>query len=734
MKRICLTLSTLLLLSCWMMAQNKIFSSKYDEKINQLITKMTLEEKVFQLASQYPNANARLGIPNLSANECLHGVKMKNATVFPQAIAMASTWDEDLIEKMGNVVAKESRAYGIHHCFTPMLSVVRDARWGRTEESYGEDPFLVGCIGSAYINGLQGKGANRFDKDHIIATAKHFVVDGEPMAGANGAAMDVSDYNLYNIHLYPFRMAIEKSRVGSIMPAHHLLNGVPCHGNKYLLVDVLRNQMKWDGLIVSDNNDIKNMVTNFGYAANFTDIAKRALEVGVHEELAMFRGWDNTRMYGDNLIKAVQEGKIPVKLVDDAVFMVLKAKYNLGLFESDKAYNDKFDLIKHPEKRVAGSYSQDYVEQFQKANYYGVSRPNLNEVLNDPTHARLALDVAHKSIILLKNQNSLLPLDKNKIRKVAVIGPNANCMRVGGYSGAPKYFVTVFDGIKKLLGSKAEVSYAKGCEMASDKKEDFTEAVTLAQQSDVAIVVVGGSEETCRENEDIDNLDLTGNQTELVKAVQATGKPCVVILLNGRPQSIGWIAENVPAVIEGWYLGQETGTALADVLFGVYNPSGKLPITFPRNVGQVPLFYNKMEPGRPRRIFQSDPSPLYPFGYGLSYTQFKLSAPTLANAKIAPDGKTTLSVSITNTGKMDGEEVVQLYVHDLISNRVRPAKELRGFKRVAIKAGETQNLSFEIGKEQLEYWNGGWVVEPGDYQLMVGTNSVNLQSVSLKVE
>ena len=292
----------------------------------------------------------------------------------------------------------------------------------------------------------------------------------------------------------------------------------------------------------------------------------------------------------------------------------------------------------------------------------------------------------------------------------------------------------MYDGIKKLLGSNAEVNYAKGCELASDKKEDFLEAVELAKQSDVAVVVLGGSEETCRENEDADDLDLTGNQMGLIKAVYATGKPCVVILLNGRPQSVSWIAENIPSLIEGWYLGQETGTALADVLFGRYNPSGKLPITFPRNVGQVPLFYNKMETGRPRRIFQSDPTPLYPFGYGLSYSTCKLSAPKLAASSIRTKGTTSLSVDVTNLGKMDGEEVIQLYVNNKNSKKVRPLKELRAFKRVSLKAGETKTVTIEIGKEQLEYWNDGWVVEPGNYQIMVGLNSVDLQSTILKVE
>ncbi len=281
-----------------------------NQEITDLISRMTLEEKVHQLATQYPNANMRLGIPNMSANECLHGIKMDSATVFPQAIAMASTWDIDLIKRMGTVVAKEARAFGIHQCYSPMVSVVRDVRWGRTEESYGEDPFLVGKIGVAYIGGLQGMGSERYDQDHIMATAKHYVADGEPMAGDNGAAMDVSEYNLHNVHLYPFRLAIEEAQVGSIMPAHHLLNGVPCHASKFALVDILREYYKWDGLIVSDNGDIRALHTTFNYAETEAEAARYSLEVGIHQELALFQSWNEKRMYGDNLIKAVNEGEV----------------------------------------------------------------------------------------------------------------------------------------------------------------------------------------------------------------------------------------------------------------------------------------------------------------------------------------------------------------------------------------------------------------------------------------
>lgn len=715
-------------------SQNQIFTDKYEAQIKQLIGRMTLEEKIFQLPAEYPNANLRLNIPNLVANECLHGIMMNNATVFPQAIAMASTWEPELIERMGNVVAKESRAFGIHHCFSPMLSVTRDIRWGRTEESYGEDPYLTGCIGTAYINGLQGRGNMRFDKNHIIATAKHFIADGEPMAGDNGAAMDVSEYTLQNVHLFPFRMAIEDAQVGSIMPAHHLLNGIPCHGNNHILVDILRNEYKWNGLVVSDNNDIRALKSTFNYMPDYISAAQKALEDGIHQELAIAQGWTNVRMYGDQLIEAVRSGKIPEALVDNAVAMVLRAKFAMGLFETDVPVNEKDDLIKHPENRTAKNFTQEYAEMFEKATDVSVKRKDYIEVINDTKHQLLALEVAHKSIVLLKNENHLLPLNLSQYKKIAVIGPNAIDKRLGGYSAQPKYYISVFDGIKKFAGTQADVKFAKGCDIVSQSAELIPEAVELAKRSDICILAIGGSEETCRENEDADNLDLTGKQMELVEAVFATGKPCVVILLNGRPMTIPWIAEKIPAILEGWYLGQETGTALADVLFGKMNPGGKLPITFPRNVGQVPLFYNKMATGRPRRIFQSNPAPLFPFGYGLSYTTFQLTNIRLTNESITPDGKTSLTLTLTNTGKSDGDQVVQLYIHDLVSNRVRPEKELRGFQRVFLKAGESKNIRFEIGRKELEYWNDKWVVEPGEFEVMAGTNSVELKKLKLVVK
>ncbi|MDT0650642.1 glycoside hydrolase family 3 C-terminal domain-containing protein [Autumnicola edwardsiae] len=712
-------------------AQEKIFPDKFDGEIQSLINSMTLEEKVHQLATEYPNANKRLDIENLSAGECLHGLKMPGATVFPQALAMASTWDEALIEKMGNVVAKEARAYGIHQCYSPMISVTRDARWGRIEETFGEDPFLVGSIGSAYIKGLQGMGDQRFDKDHIIATAKHFVADGEPMAGDNGAAMDISEYQLQNVHLYPFRMAINEALVGSIMPAHHLLNGIPCHVNQHIMKDVLRDQYSWDGLVVSDNRDLERLKSIFNFVHDYEDAAKKALEAGVHQELAIFEGWTKERMYGDNLVKAVGDGIIDEELVNQAVAMVLKAKFALGLIGGN--VDERFDMILHPENGKPKAISFEDSEMFSKADYFGVPRNNYKEILNSPAHNQLALEVARKSITLLKNDNQLLPLNFNKYKNIAVIGPNANEVRLGGYSSSrPKYFVTVLEGIKQMAGKEANVRFAQGCDFTEEENK-IPEAVDLAMESDVIILVVGGSEETTMENEDTDDLALPGAQDKLIKAIATTGKPYVVFLINGRPRAIEWAAEHAPAILEGWYLGQDTGTAVAEVLFGKVNPGGKLPVTFPRNVGQVPMFYNKLETGRPRKIYKSDPEPLFHFGHGLSYTTFSITDINLRTKSITVGDSTTIRLTIKNTGTVKGDEVVQLYIHDLLSERIRPQKELRGFKRIFLNAGESRVIQFNIGEKQLEYWNGDWRVEPGEYEIMIGTSSEKLSKHKLTV-
>ncbi|MDD2436039.1 MAG: glycoside hydrolase family 3 C-terminal domain-containing protein [Massilibacteroides sp.] len=760
-------ISVLLLSMCLC---HNLFSQKMDifpdvdeTKIQGLISQMTLTEKIYQLnayyygSNIYSNANLRLGIPNLIAGECLNGFMGKGATRFPQAIAMASTWDPELIEKMGNVVAQEARAYGVHQCYSPMLAVVRDIRWGRVEESYGEDPFLVGAIGAAYINGLQGRGRLRFDKNHILACAKHYVGDGEPMAGANGAAMDVSEYNLQNIHLYPFRMAIEKAKVSSIMPAHHLLNGVPCHANHHILKEILRDQYGWNGHVISDNQDLWRVKSLFHYAPDNASTAFKAMNAGVHQELDI--STENLdyfhRMYGTQSIEeAIKGGLISEDLLNETVAMNLRVKFALGLFDTElpskKEYLEMKGCPPVYYTNPFGRYRDIDTTKF--ASIKNIHDGKINwEAINDKSHDKLALEVAEKAIILLKNENNILPLNINELKKIAVIGPNADAVRVGGYGvGKLKYFVTILEGIKKYAGNKAEVKYAEGTGIDTDAPADYdgqfsleltrsaedarpktdipetqriTEAVEIAKQSDVVILAIGGSEATCRENEDTDYLGLRGRQLELVQKVYATGKPCVVVFLGGRPLAINWVAEHIPGVIQGWYLGQETGTAIANVLFGKINPGGKLPITVPRNVGQVPLFYNKLDGGRPRRIYRSSPEPLFPFGYGLSYTTFQLENMKLEDDQISPDGNTTLSVNITNTGEVAGEEIVQLYIKAWGTERIRPNKELRGFQRVYLEPGQKKTVTFEIGKEQLEYWNEQWLVEPGKYTLYIATDS-----------
>jgi beta-glucosidase len=707
-------------------------------RVDDLISRMTIEEKAHQLASFFPNANVRLGIPHMQAGEALHGICLPLATSFPQAIALASTWDPEIIEEMANIIAKESRTLGVHHVYSPMLGVARDARWGRTEESYGEDPYLISRIGVAFINGLQGKGEARFDENHIIATAKHFIADGEPIAGLNGSAYDVSERTLHEIHLPPFKAAVEEAKVGCIMPAHHSLNGIPCHANAYIMNEILRETYGFDGFVICDNNDIFNLMNFMRIAKTWTEAARLSLEVGVDTELAWERPWDTGRAYGAPLVEGVRNGVIPRELLDKAVKNVLRAKFKLGLFDDgseviawrdyelsgDKGKKD-YKVVTYSDSIRGRDLGGDY---FNTLDRLTIPRENVEEILNDPTHNDLALEVARKAITLLKNDNNLLPLDKSSLKRIAVIGPNADEELLGGYS-APKvrYFVSVLDGIKNYAGDAVEVFYAECVSIEDFERENIDEAVSIAQKSDVAVVVLGGNEVTCKENEDRDDLGLVGQQQTLVEAVFATGTPVVVVLLHGRPLAIEWIKDHVPAILDGWYLGQETGNAVSDVLFGKINPGGKLPMTVPRNVGQVPIYYNMMRPGRPGRYFQSKAEPLWPFGHGLSYTTFEYS-----NLKITPTSSTSASVNIdiTNTGKRAGDEVVQLYVRDEYASVVRPNRELKRFQRITLRPGEKQTLTFTLDKDAFAFYDektDEWIVEPGDFNIMAGSSSAYIR-------
>ena len=657
--------------------------------------------------------NTRLGIPVLFHEECLHGHAAIKGTSYPQAIALASTWDPALIQDVFTNVAAEVRARGAQQCLAPVLDLAREPRWGRTEETYGEDPYLVSHIGVAAIRGFQGVGPF-IDGSHVTATAKHFAVHGQPEGGTNVAPGNYSERVVREYFLKPFEAAVKEGHVQNVMASYNEIDGIPSHSNKHLLDDVLRQEWGFNGLLVSDYFGIAELIKIHHIAASNDVAAKIALESGVDVELPF------ADAYG-TLIEQIKEGKISERFVDRALARVLRLKFLTGLF--DNPFVD-------PAKAEA--------------------------ITNSPEHQQLALKAAHESIILLKNENNLLPLDKSKYKRIAVIGPNAADVHLGGYSGKPGRGVSLLQGIKDKVGSSAEVLYAEGCKITetlpdwdTDKvvlgdpaqnAKRIPQAVAVAKKADIVILALGGNEQTSREawapnhQGDRDSLDLLGNQDDLVKAIFATGKPVVVFLQHGRPNSINYIAEHVPAILEGWYLGQEGGTAMADVIFGDYNPGAKLPITVPRSAGQLPDYYYQ-KPSAKREYLGSTTQPLYPFGWGLSYTTFKYSDVKVSPASIGPQGQVKVTVNITNTGKLAGDEVAQLYIRDEVSSVTRPIKELRGFRRLTLNAGETKAVEFTLGPEELSFFNREMqrVVEPGTFKLMVGGNSVDLIEAKLDV-
>jgi beta-glucosidase len=659
----------------------------------------------------------RLGIPAIIHEEGLHGFVAQGATSFPQAIALASAWNVDLVEQVFGAAAAEMRSRGAQQALTPVLDLARDPRWGRTEETYGEDPYLVSRLGVACVRGFQGP-AGVIDRQHVIATTKHFAVHGQPEAGINVAPANYSERVVREHFLLPFEKAIREAGAMSVMPSYNEVDGVPSHGNPWLLQRVLREEWGFQGFIVSDYHGIPQLATLHHVVADKADAARLALETGVDIELPDIDCYTS-------LADQVRQGRIAEATLDKTVARILRAKFLAGLFE---------DPYVDPE------YA--------------------SKVNNSPAHRDLALRAAREAIVLLKNQNNLLPLDRAKIKSLAVIGPNAAPCRLGGYSADPGRCVSALDGIKAAVGDKIRVNYAEGVRITEndmgwrgwyvdevvppDPAQDevrIAEAVKAARASDVAVLFLGGNEQTCREAwaeshpGDRDSLDLVGRQNDLVKAILATGKPTIVFLLGGRPVSINYIAENVPAILEGWYLGQEGGTAIADVLFGNYNPGGRLPITFPRNAGQIPAFYNHKPSARRVYLF-ADKSPLFAFGHGLSYTTFRYDNLRLTQAKIGTRGETAVKVDVTNTGKMKGDEVVQMYVRDLVSSVTRPVKELKGFRRITLAPGATETVEFPITSEALSFLNASMnrVVEAGAFDVMVGPNSTDLQSVRLEVE
>jgi beta-glucosidase len=663
---------------------------------------------------------SRLGIPVIFHEECLHGQAAIDATSFPQPIGLGATFNPELAERLFTMTAEEARVRGTHQALTPVVDVARDPRWGRVEETYGEDPYLVSRMGIAAVRGFQGDASFK-DKKRVIATLKHFIAHGQPESGMNCAPANVSLRVLRETFLFTFREAIKKAKAISVMASYNEVDGVPSHASRWLLRDVLRKEWGFDGFVVSDYYSIWELNYRPETHGHFVAKDKReacrlSVEAGVNIELP------EPDCYL-HLVDLVHKREIKEKQLDDLVAPMLYWKFKLGLFDDPYVDTDEADRI------------------------VGCDR-----------NRKLALEAARETITLLKNENNLAPLNLRKSKTIAVIGPNARRSLLGGYSGIPKHDVTVLDGIKARVGDRATVLYSEGCKItiggswsqdevvASDPEEDrrqIAEAVEVAQQADVIVLAIGDNEQTSREAWNLNHmgdrtsLDLIGRQEELVKAMLATGKPVIAFLFNGRPISINYVAENVPAIFECWYLGQETGHAVADVLFGDYNPGGKLPITIPRSAGHLPAFYN-YKPSARRGYLFDDVSPLFAFGYGLSYTTFAFKNVRLEKKEIKRDGSTRVLVDVTNTGKRAGTEVVQLYIRDLFSSVTRPIKELKGFQKISLAAGETKTVAIEITAESLAFYdiNMKCVVEPGDFAIMVGNSSRDgdLQRVILTVE
>jgi beta-glucosidase len=655
----------------------------------------------------------RLGIPAIFHDEALHGHMAQKSTSFPQPIALASSWDLDLITKVFTVAALEARARGGHQVLGPNLDLGRDPRWGRTEETYGEDPYLVSRMGVACIKALQGQGPD-VDQEHVMATAKHYAAHGQPEGGTNVGPANYSERVLREVFLASFQAAVTEAGVMSVMPSYNEIDGVPSHASAFLLQRVLRQEWGFRGHVASDYYGITELERRHHVAANKEDAARIALEAGVDTELP------DPDCYL-TIPQLLKEGVLSEALLNAAVARNLRAKFILGLFENP--YVD-------PERAVI--------------------------VTNSQAHQALAAEAARRSIVLLKNENRLLPLDRQKLSSIAVIGPNAAGVHLGGYSDNPGRGVSVLQGIKDKVGTQLKVSYAEGCKITqeggnwwadSSKLSDpavdaglIAEAVEVAKAADVTVLVIGGNEDTNKEAwaenhlGDRDSLDLMGRQNDLVKAVLAMGKPVVAMLINSGPLSINYVAENVPAILEGFYLGQETGVAVADVLFGDSNPAGKLAISFPRSVGQLPIFYNH-KPTAKRGYLFADRGPLFPFGFGLSYSTFEYSGLNVTPERIGPEGSAQVSVSVANTSKVAGDEIVQLYIHDVVSSVTRPVKELKDFRRVSLSPGEKKTVTFVITPDKLSFLNLQMdrVVEPGWFEIMVGTSSVKYEKVKLEV-
>jgi beta-glucosidase len=630
---------------------------------------------------------SRLKIPIIFGFDVIHGYR----TVFPVPLAEASSWDPAIAERAEGVAAAEARAAGIDWTFAPMLDIARDGRWGRIVEGAGEDPFLGAAMARARVRGFQGGDYSAPDK--VVACAKHWVGYGAAEGGRDYNTTDIPEGTLRNVYFPPFKAAVNEG-VGTLMSAFNDLDGVPASANPFTLTKVLRGEWKFDGFVVSDYTAVLELIQH-GLAANEKDAAQLALNAGVDMEMV-------SRLYNQNGAELLQAGQLTQATIDEAVRRILRIKFRLGLFD-------------HP--------------------YTDASRER--SVIFSQSNNAAAREIAARSMVLLKNDRDTLPISK-AVKSIAVVGSLADDKTdmIGPWSGDGQAndAVTLLAGIKAKAPS-ISIAYARGCDIEGDSTAGFDEAVRAARQSDVVVVAVGESAAMSGEAAVRSSLDLPGQQTNLVKALKATGKPVVVVLMNGRPLTVNWVAENSPAILETWFAGTQAGNAIADVLFGDVNPGGKLPVTFPRTVGQEPFYYNHMNTGRPAdarnkytsKYLDVSWTPLFPFGYGLSYTQFRLSNLQASAKTIGPDGRLTVTVDVENTGQRAGDEVVQLYIRDVAASVTRPVKELKGFQRVTLRAGEKRQLEFTLTPESLGFYNRDmqFVVEPGDFRVMVGTSSAD---------
>jgi len=669
---------------------------------------------------KYLLEKSKWGIPALFVDEGQHGLMKPEATSFPMAIGLACSWDPKLFNQVYSLTALEMRSRGTHLALSPVIDVCRDPRWGRVEETYGEDPYLNGILGTEAVKGFQGTSNGIIAQGHVAATLKHLCGHGQPEGGLNQAPANYSERVLREFHLPPFKMVIENANPIAVMPSYNEIDGKPSHNNNWLLQTILRGEWSYKGMVVSDYDGISQLFEKHNVAKDRKEAAMKAFNSGVQYEFPKGN-------YYNYLLELVKEGKVKQADIDAAVYQILLLKFQLGLFENPYVdLNNAINISKEPKSR------------------------------------ELALKAAHESIVLLKNEKNLLPLQKDKYKKIAVIGPCSNNVFTGGYSGEPYQKVTILEGIKNKVGKSVEILFAQGCKIVNNidisyknwqtDKIEFTshdenlklieEAVEIAKQAEIIVLAIGETDHLCREAwtkshlGDNMTLSLIGDQEELVKAMVATGKPIIVYLMNGRPLSINYIVKNIPAIFEGWYMGQETGTAFADILFGDINPSGKLTITIPKSVGQIPVFYNHKPSAQFQSYISQDALPLYPFGYGLSYTSFVYNNFILSSDTIKVGESVEVSVDVTNFGKMKGDEIVQLYISDKVSSVTRPVMELKGFERITLEPNQTKTVKFTINKSKLAFWDYdmNYTIEPGEFYIIIGKSSTDFIRKMLVVE